>query len=128
MVTKTFCDKCGQEIKGTVFLVIFGKDEHYNEGYSIELCNGCARELEKFLGIKIPEWEFQSLRDKQQIILRELIEAEKASVTGLVPINSFIERINVDYGIPKSEISKIIGQLIRDGTIYVPKEGFLKKT
>ena len=83
MVTKTFCDKCGQEIKGTVFLVIFGKDQHYNEGYSIELCSECARELERFLGIKIPEWRLRSLRDKVQVILRELIEAEK--VSGLVP-------------------------------------------
>jgi hypothetical protein len=32
------------------------------------------------------------------------------------------------YKIPRSESSRLLGQLLREGTIYEPREGFLKKT
>lgn len=67
----------------------------------------------------------KSLRDKLQVILSTLIEMEKE--TGIVEKKALIERLEAKE-IRRSEAERLIGQLMKEGTIYSPREGFLKKT
>ena len=68
----------------------------------------------------------KSLRDKLQVVLREIIDMEKE--TGMVEKRVLLEKLEKDYDIRRAEAERLIGQLIRDGTIYEPREGFIKKT
>ena len=68
----------------------------------------------------------KSLRDKLQVVLREIIDMEKE--TGMVEKRALLEKLEKDYDIRQVEAERLIGQLIRDGTIYEPREGFIKKT
>ena len=68
----------------------------------------------------------KSLRDKLQVVLREIIDMEKE--TGMVEKRALLEKLEKDYDIRQVEAERLLGQLIRDGTIYEPREGFIKKT
>ena len=68
----------------------------------------------------------KSVRDRLQIILSVLIKMEKE--TGIVERGALVNQLEVEYKIPRSEIERMIGQLLREGTIYEPREGCLKKT
>jgi replicative DNA helicase Mcm len=68
----------------------------------------------------------KSLRDRLQVILGEIIEMEKE--TGMVEKSALIEKLEKEHEVNTSEAERLIGQLIREGTIYSPKEGYLKKT
>jgi len=68
----------------------------------------------------------KSLRDKLQVVLREIIEMEKE--TGMVEKKALLEKLEKDYDIRRGEAERLLGQLMRDGTIYSPREGFIKKT
>ena len=48
--------------------------------------------------------------------------------TGIVEKRVLLEKLEKDYGIGRVEAERLLGQLIRDGTIYEPREGFIKKT
>jgi len=48
--------------------------------------------------------------------------------TGMVEKRVLLEKLEKDYDIRRVEAERLIGQLIRDGTIYEPREGFIKKT
>lgn len=67
----------------------------------------------------------KSLRDKAGAILSSLLKLEKE--TGLVLQETLISEVS-RYGITQQEAEKIIAELIRDGVIYAPREGYLKKT
>ena len=67
----------------------------------------------------------KSLRDKLQIVLSTLVEMERE--TGMVERDVLLEELK-KHGIEQREAERLIGQLIRDGTIYEPREGYLKKT
>jgi replicative DNA helicase Mcm len=68
----------------------------------------------------------KSVRDKLQIILSVLIEMEKE--TGMVEKAALISELEVKHKIPRVEIERMIWQLLREGTIYEHREGYLKKT
>jgi replicative DNA helicase Mcm len=68
----------------------------------------------------------KSVRDKMQVILSLLIEMEKE--TGMVEKAALINELESEHNIPRAETERMIWQLLREGTIYEHREGFLKKT
>lgn len=68
----------------------------------------------------------KSLRDRLQVILGTIIEMEKE--TGMVERSALLEKLQTQHEIPSPEAERLIGQLLREGTIYSPKAGYLKKT
>ncbi|MGC9345825.1 MAG: minichromosome maintenance protein MCM [Candidatus Bathyarchaeales archaeon] len=68
----------------------------------------------------------KSLRDKLQIVLSTLMEMEKE--TGIVEKPALLNELEAKYNISIGEAERLIGQLLREGTIYSPREGYLKKT
>jgi len=55
----------------------------------------------------------KSLRDKLQVVLGVIID---------------FEILEEDYEIGFAEAERLIGQLVKEGTVYTPREGYLKKT
>jgi len=68
----------------------------------------------------------KSLRDKLQVVLERIIELEREE--GMARRDEVVESLSRDYNLSQSEIRRLIGQLLREGTIYSPREGYLKKT
>ncbi|MGW8288961.1 MAG: Minichromosome maintenance protein MCM, partial [Candidatus Bathyarchaeia archaeon] len=68
----------------------------------------------------------KSVRDKMQIILSVLIEMEKE--TGMVEKATLISELESKHKIPRAETERMVWQLLREGTIYEQREGYLKKT
>ena len=68
----------------------------------------------------------KSMRDRLHVIISVLMELEKQ--TGLVQKDTLVNELEVKHGIPRGEIERMLGQLLREGTIYEPREGCLKKT
>ena len=68
----------------------------------------------------------KSVRDRLQIILSTLIEMEKE--TGIVEKTVLVNELEDKYKVSRGEAERLLGQLLREGTIYEPREGYLKKT
>jgi replicative DNA helicase Mcm len=68
----------------------------------------------------------KSMRDRLQIILSTLMALERE--TGLVEKTTLLNELDTKYKVSRGEAERLIGQLLREGTIYEPKEGYLKKT
>jgi len=68
----------------------------------------------------------KSVRDRLQVILGAIIEMEKE--TGMVEKSALLQKLQSENEINNMEAERLIGQLIREGTIYSPREGYLKKT
>ena len=68
----------------------------------------------------------KSVRDKLQTVLSTLMEMEKE--TGIVEKTALLNELETKYTIPIGEAERLIAQLLREGTIYEPREGYLKKT
>jgi replicative DNA helicase Mcm len=68
----------------------------------------------------------KSIRDRYHIVLSVLIDMEKQ--TGIVERDTFVTELESNHKIPRGEIERMISQLLREGTIYEPREGCLKKT
>ena len=68
----------------------------------------------------------KSMQDKLRVILSVLIEMEKE--TGMVSKVELLEKLSSEYDIPRGEAEKLIAQMIREGTLYEPRNGYLKKT
>lgn len=68
----------------------------------------------------------KSVRDKLQIVLSAVVEMEKQ--TGAVEKDALVAMLEEKHKLSKSEIERMIGQLLREGTLYEPGEGRLKKT
>ncbi|MBX5327933.1 MAG: minichromosome maintenance protein MCM [Candidatus Bathyarchaeota archaeon] len=68
----------------------------------------------------------KSMRDKLQVILSTLAEMERE--TGMVEKVALLNELEAKYKIPKGEAERLTTQLLREGTIYEPREGYLKKT
>lgn len=67
----------------------------------------------------------KSLRDKLQVVLSTLIEMERE--TGIVEKRALLEKLD-QKDVKKLEAERLIGQLMKEGTVYSPREGFIKKT
>ncbi|MEM1607379.1 MAG: minichromosome maintenance protein MCM [Candidatus Bathyarchaeia archaeon] len=68
----------------------------------------------------------RSVQDKLRVILSTIVDMEKES--GMVNRADLLERLSSEYGIARSEAEKLIQQMIREGTLYEPRAGYLKKT
>jgi replicative DNA helicase Mcm len=68
----------------------------------------------------------KSMRDKLQVVISVLMEMEKE--TGIVERVALLDALETKFTIPKGESERLVGQLLREGTIYEPREGYLKKT
>jgi replicative DNA helicase Mcm len=68
----------------------------------------------------------KSMRDRLQIILGSVIEMEKE--TGMVEKAALLQKLQTENEINNMEAERLIGQLVKEGTIYSPREGYLKKT
>jgi replicative DNA helicase Mcm len=68
----------------------------------------------------------KSVRDKLQTVLSTLMGMEKE--TGIVEKTALLNELEAKYAISTGEAERLIGQLLREGTIYEPREGYLKKT
>ncbi|MCW4025834.1 MAG: minichromosome maintenance protein MCM [Candidatus Bathyarchaeota archaeon] len=68
----------------------------------------------------------KSIRDRLSIVLSTLMDMER--VTGIVERDAFVEELETKHKISKAETERMLSQLLREGTIYEPREGCLKKT
>jgi len=68
----------------------------------------------------------KSMRDRLQTILGTLLELEKD--TGMAEKATLEAELEAKYQISRSETNRLLSQLLREGTIYEPREGYLKKT
>jgi replicative DNA helicase Mcm len=68
----------------------------------------------------------KSIRDRLSIVLSTLMNMEK--VTGIVEKEALVNELETKSKIPRAEVERMISQMLREGTIYEPREGCLKKT
>ena len=68
----------------------------------------------------------KTLRDKLLEVLSSITEMEKE--TGSVKQEDLLAHLESEHGIIGSEAERLLSQLQREGTVYSPKPGFLKKT
>jgi replicative DNA helicase Mcm len=68
----------------------------------------------------------KTMRDKLGTVVKLIVELEKE--TGLVEKDYLLKELEKTYGIHETDAEKFITQLLREGTIFEPREGFLKKT
>lgn len=68
----------------------------------------------------------KSLRDKLKVILDSILDTSKE--TGMVEKKALIELLETKHSINVAEAERLLSQLFKEGTIYSPREGFLKKT
>jgi replicative DNA helicase Mcm len=68
----------------------------------------------------------KSMRDRLHVIISVLMEMEKE--TGIVEKAALVSELESKHNIPRGEVERMLGQLLREGTIYEPREGCLKKT
>ncbi len=68
----------------------------------------------------------KSVRDKLHVIISVLMGMEKE--TGIVEKSALIVELEEKHSVPRTDIERMISQLLREGTIYEPREGHLKKT
>jgi replicative DNA helicase Mcm len=68
----------------------------------------------------------KSVRDKLQVVISVLMEMEKE--TGMVEKAALVSELELKHNIPRAETERMIWQLLREGTIYEHREGYLKKT
>ncbi len=68
----------------------------------------------------------KSVRDKLQVVLSTVIAMERE--TGTVEKDALVAELEEKHKLGRSDIERMIGQLLREGTLYEPGEGRLKKT
>ncbi len=68
----------------------------------------------------------KSVRDKLQVVLSAVVEMERE--TGAVEKVALVTMLEEKHKLSRSEIDRMIGQLLKEGTLYEPGEGRLKKT
>jgi len=68
----------------------------------------------------------KSVRDRLQVIISVIVEMEKN--TGMVRDEDLYEHLEEEYEINRMEGSRLVEILLRDGTVYAPRAGYLKKT
>ncbi len=67
----------------------------------------------------------KSVQEKLRVILSEIIDLSKE--TGMVEKAYLLQQLSGKHRIETVESQKLIGRMIRDGTIYEPRPDFLKK-
>ncbi len=67
----------------------------------------------------------KSMQDKLRVILTEILEMSKE--TGMVERKLLLDELSSKHRIEALDAQRLIGRMIKDGTIYEPRPGFLKK-
>jgi len=67
----------------------------------------------------------RSLQMQLQKVLSVISEMER--ITGVVKDEDLFDALLQDHGINRTESARLIGVLMRDGTIYSPRPGFYKR-
>ena len=68
----------------------------------------------------------KSVRDKMQVVLSVLMQMERE--TGVVEKQALVTELETKHNISRADIERMISQLLREGTVYEPREDCLKKT
>ncbi len=68
------------------------------------------------------------LRDKLKTVLETIEQMEMESQQHLVEKNELLKRLEASHGIPIEQGERLISHLLYEGTIFEPKEGYIKKT
>jgi len=68
----------------------------------------------------------KGVRDRLQLILAVIVEAEKAGE--MIHDEDLYQRLQQEYGLARVESSRLLEQLVREGLVYSPKPGYYKKT
>jgi replicative DNA helicase Mcm len=68
----------------------------------------------------------KSLRDKGSAILAKILELEKQN--GEAKVDTVIEDLEKDLSIPPADTKRIIEGMLREGSLFSPREGLVKKT
>jgi replicative DNA helicase Mcm len=68
----------------------------------------------------------KSVRDKMSVLLGLISSMEKE--TGMVDKARLMERLQSEYDILPGEAERLIGQMLKEGTLFAPRDGFIKKT
>ena len=68
----------------------------------------------------------RSLQNQLQKLLQVVSEMER--VSGSVRDDDIYDALQSDHGIGRAEAAKLIGVLMKDGTIYSPRPGYYKRT
>ena len=68
----------------------------------------------------------RSLQMQLSVVLEVILKLEK--ITGAVQDENLFTAMLEDHGIGRSETARLIGVLMRDGTIYSPRPGHYKRT
>ncbi len=68
----------------------------------------------------------KSVSEKLSTIISLIVEIERE--TGIVEKNYLLKTLETQYGIGREEATKLLSQLLREGVIYQPREGYYKKT
>jgi replicative DNA helicase Mcm len=68
----------------------------------------------------------RSLQNQLQKVLQIVSEMER--VSGSVKETDLYESLSTDYGINRSEGARLISVLMKDGTIYMPRPGYYRRT
>jgi len=67
----------------------------------------------------------KSLRDKMQVILSTFVDLEKQ--LGIVEEPTLYQALSRKVDITDEEARRLVGQLVREGILYSPKPGHLKR-
>jgi len=68
----------------------------------------------------------KSTRDKLSVVIKVIMELSKD--TGIIEEKVVLEELEKTYGIIKLDAQKLIQELLREGMLFQPREGYLKKT
>ena len=68
----------------------------------------------------------RSLQNQLQKALQVISEMER--ISGSVKESDLYETLSNDYGINRSEGARLISVLVKDGTIYMPRPGYYRRT
>lgn len=68
----------------------------------------------------------RSLQNQLQKVLQVIGEMER--ISGSVKESDLYESLGTDYGINRSEGARLISVLMKDGTIYMPRPGYYRRT
>ncbi|MBS7657131.1 MAG: minichromosome maintenance protein MCM [Candidatus Bathyarchaeia archaeon] len=67
----------------------------------------------------------KSLQDKLRVIMNILADMERE--TGMVKRSDLTDRLASEFEIDKQEAERLLGLMKREGTIYEPKEGYIRR-
>ena len=112
---------------------------HLREEVTIEDAEGAINMMQKSLeqvGIDVATGQMdidllytgkpRSLQNQLQKVLQVIGEMER--VSGSVKEGDLYDALNTDFGINRSEAARFLSVLVKDGTIFMPRPGYYRRT